>query len=195
MNIEEEHSKCEDQILADYNKIKEGLDKEDVVICKHLGTFNQHILISIISLVDHALVQNGESLNVQKRLSYLVIECIHNIINHSNLKSDKNQLAFLLLVKNKSGYTIYSSNALETINISSLEKKLDELLVQKKNVLTNLFKKKIETPEINEKGFGGLGLLTIIDKTGKDFKYKITKVTENFSLFHIELDVKYKNYE
>ena len=195
MNLEEEHIKCENQILSDYHAIKANLKKDDVIICQHLGTFNQHILISIISLVDHALVQNGEYLSLKKRLSYLVIECIHNIIFHSNITSDKNQLAYLLIVKNQLGYTIYSSNAMESKNIDALKEKLQELLAFKKSTLSNLFKKKIQTPKFNENGFAGLGLITIIDKSGKDFKYKITNVSPEFALFHIELAINYKNYQ
>ncbi|PJA07403.1 MAG: hypothetical protein COX70_06815 [Flavobacteriales bacterium CG_4_10_14_0_2_um_filter_32_8] len=195
MSLAEEHIKCENQILADYHAIKESLKKDDVIICQHIGTFNQHILISIISLLDHTLVQNGEYLSIKKRLSYLVIECIHNIIFHSNITSDKNQLAYLLIIKNELGYTIYASNAMETKNIVMLEAKINDLLAIKKSALSNLFKKKIQTPEINENGYAGLGLLTIMDKSGKDFNYKIAKVSQTFALFHLEININYKNYQ
>jgi len=194
LSIEEEHIICENQILADYHAIKENLKKEDTIICQHLGSFNQHILISIVSLIDHTLVQNGEYLGIKKRLSYLVIECIHNIIFHSNITSDKNQLAYLLIIKNELGYTICASNAMETKNIGILEDKINELMAIKKSALSNLFKKKIQTPEINENGYAGLGLLTIMDKSGKDFHYKITRVSQSFALFHLELNINYKNY-
>ena len=195
MDIEEEHIKCENQILANYHAIKENLKKDDVIICQHIGTFNQHLLISIISLVDHTLVQNGEYLSIKKRLSYLVIECIHNIIFHSNITSEKIQLAYLLIIKNELGYTIYTSNEMETKNIEVLENKINELLAIKKSALSNLFKKKIKTPEINENGYAGLGLLTIIDKSGKDFSYKIMRVSQAFALFHLEITINYKNYQ
>jgi hypothetical protein len=190
---DEGNIKYEDQVLDDFNAIKGKLKKDDVIICQHLGTFNQHKLISIISLVENALVENGEYLSLQKRLSYLVIECIHNIIFHSNVSPKDNHLAYILIVNNKLGYTIYSSNIIGTENINSLEDNLDELLAQKKRKLSNLFQKKIKNPEINENGYAGLGLLTIIDKSGKGFKYIVTKLTPAFALFHIELDIKYKN--
>jgi hypothetical protein len=190
-----ENFKCEDQIAADYNAIKENLNNDDVIICQHLGVFSQHKLISIISLVENTLDQNAEYLSLKKRLSYLVIECIHNIIFHSTGLSDKDEKAYIIITKNKSGYTIYSSNAVKTKNINSLVKNLDELLAKKKGILSNLLQKKIQNPEINENGYAGLGLLTIIDKSGKDFKYKVTKVSPTCALFHIELNINYKNYQ
>ena len=62
----------------------------------------------------------------------------------------------------------------------------------KKDILSKLFTKKIQTPTINESGHGGLGLLTMIRKAGKGFKYEITKVSENYSLFYVKLKLNYK---
>lgn len=192
MDIEKEYKTCSDVILSRYQDIKNELPKDSTIICQHLGTFSQSILISIVSLVEHTLVQNGEFSHLQKRLTYLVIEAIQNIMYHSNKLPDANQLAYIIVKKNKLGYTIYSSNSLETKNIYSLEKKLDEFLSVKKDILSKLFAKKIQTPTINESGHGGLGLLTMIRKAGKGFKYEITKVSENYSLFYVKLKLNYK---
>ena len=195
MGLDEEHKICTEEILSKYQEIKNDLPKGTDIICQHLGTFTQDILISIVSLVEHALVQNGEYTQLQKRLSYLVIESIQNIIYHSSKLPDANQLAYIVVTKNKLGYNMYASNSLETRNIYSLESKLDEFLSVKKDILSKVFASKIQDPIINEKGHGGLGLLTMVSKAGKDFKYEITKVSKNYSLFYIELKLNYKNYK
>jgi hypothetical protein len=156
LKVVEKYTKCEHQIIADYNTIKDSL---------------------------------------KKRLSYLVIECIHNIIYHSTRTSERDEQAYIIITKNQFGYTIYSSNAVKTKKIDSLVKNLDDLLAQKKGILSNILHKKIQNPEINKNGSAGLGLLTIINKSGKDFKYKVTRVAKTCALFHIELDINYKNYQ
>ncbi len=192
MKAEEEYKICSDVILERYQDIKDNIPENDTVIIQHLGTFSQDILISIVSLVDHALVQNGEFKNIQKRLSYLVIETIQNIMFHADKLPDDNQLAFIIVSKSKSGYTICSSNSIATKDINTLEQKLDEFLAVKSDMLSKLFVKKIKSPKIDNEGHGGLGLLTMVSKTGKDFHYEITKVSDNFSLFQIKLTLNYK---
>lgn len=195
MSKENEYSVIEDYLLSEYNAIKNGFTDDDTIICKHIGTFTQDILISFVSLIERYLVQNAEYKKIQNRLTYIIIECIQNIIYHSNKSLDNNQLAYIIVSKNSSGYTLHSANLLETKNIANLEEKLDEFLKTKNDVLSKLFTKKIQKPVINEEGHGGIGLLTMVDKSGKDFKYKITKFSDENSLFHIELTVKYKSFK
>jgi hypothetical protein len=195
VGIEEEYKICSNEILSEYQIIKNEFDNETTIICQHIGTFSQDILISVVSLVEHALIQNGELKSLRKRLTYLVIETIQNIMFHSDKLPDTNQLAYILVTKNSWGYTISSSNSLETKNIKSLVKKLDEFLSVKTAVLSKLFTKKIQSPGFDSNGFGGLGLLTMVHKSGKGFRYEISKVSKTYSLFHIELKLYYKSYK
>jgi hypothetical protein len=191
LSTTEEYKICSDEILSEYQAIKNDIPEGGTIICQHLGSFSQDILISIVSLIDHALVQNGEFKSLKKRLSYLVIESIQNIMFHSDKLPQTHQLAYIIVTKNNKGYSIYSSNSILTSNIDSLVKKLDEFLSVKVDILSKIFTKKIQNPEIDNDGNGGIGLLTMVSKSGKDFKYEIKKVSENYSLFHIELKLKY----
>ena len=175
----------------EYNTIKDALneDEDSVIICQHLGTFTQKILISFVSLIEHSLMGYGERKLIQNRLTYLIIECIQNIIYHSDNLPDDTQLAYMIVSKNKYGYSIHTSNTVLAENIDELIKKIDELLKVRKDVLSKLFTKKIEKPEVNKKGHGGIGLLTMISKSGKDFNYKVSSLTKEYSLFHIEINI------
>ena len=180
---------CEKEVLLEYNTIKDSLSDDSTIICQHLGTFTQKILISFVSLIEHALMDSGEVKLTRKRLIYLIIECIQNIIFHSDKLPDNNQLAYMIISKNEYGYSIHTSNTILSENIDKLITTIDELLKVRKDVLSKLFTKKMEKPEINESGHGGIGLLTIISKSGKDFNYKVTSLTKKYSLFHIEINL------
>lgn len=180
---------CEKEVLLEYNTIKDNVSDDSTIICQHLGTFTQEILISFVSLIEHSLNQTGEVKVIQKRLIYLIIECIQNIIFHSDKLPDDNQLAYMIVTKNGYGYSIYTSNTVLSENMDKLIEGIDELLKVRKDVLSKLFTKKMEKPEIDNKGRGGIGLLTMISKSGKDFNYKVSSLTNEYSLFHIEINI------
>jgi len=195
LSKEKEYIKCENQILAEYQSIKNQFSIDDKIICQHIGTFSQDILISVVSLIEHALVQNTEIVALKKRLLYLIVECIQNIIYHSNKLPEEHHLAYIIIKKNDLGYTLYSSNTLETKNIDELTIKLDDFLSVKQDVISKLFSKTIQTPTFNERGHGGIGLLSMVEKSGKNFKYNIAKISSNYSLFYIEIQLNYKNFK
>lgn len=180
---------CEKEVLFEYNTIKESLSEDSTIICQHLGTFTQEILISFVSLIEHSLIESGEDKLIQRRLIYLIIECIQNIIFHSDKLPDNNQLAYMIISKNKYGYSIHTSNTVLSENINKLVENIDELLKVRKDVLSKLFTKKMEKPEIDIKGRGGIGLLTMISKSGKNFNYKVSSLTNEYSLFHIKINI------
>ena len=194
MISKKEYEICSEEILSEYHQIKDLLSTSNVAICQHIGSFSQDILISIVSLVERTLIQNGESVRLQKRLTYLIIECIQNIIYHSNKLLDENQLAYIFVTKNKAGYTIYAANSIENKTISGLEKKINGFLDVKTDILAKLFATKIQQPSINKEGHGGLGLLTMVSKSGKGFRYEITQASKNYAIFHLELKIKIKDF-
>lgn len=192
MKNQDENTICEERISSVYNEIREKLE-DNTIICNHLGTFSQSMLISIVSLIERALNSYGESDRLKKRLIYIVIECVQNIIYHSNKQSDNHQLAYLVLAKNDKGYVLYSSNSMEVSYVNDLVIKLDELLKVKPDILSKVFTKKISNPNIDESNRGGIGLLTMIEKSEKNFQYEILKVSNTYALFIIQINLLYKN--
>ena len=188
-----ERNICEDAVFTEYNAVKTEISANGDIICQQIGTFTQDILISFVSILEHQMTQHAESTIIQKRLIYLVIECIQNIIYHSDRLPDNHQLAYVIVSKNSKGYYIHSSNSIESKNVSDLTDKVDVLLKSKKDTLANLFTKKIKKQEINNDGHAGIGLLTMVSKSGKNFSYKVSEMTSNYSLFHIEININYKN--
>jgi hypothetical protein len=188
-----ERKYCEEQISEFYNKIKEDLG-DDTLVCTHLGTFSQSMLISIVSLVERTLNMNGESNKLKKRLIYIIIECIQNIMFHSNKSSGNHQLAYIIISKNDQGYSLYSSNSLDVNHVDFLVQKLDEFLEVKVDVLSKLFTKKLANPAIEPSKTGGIGLLTMIEKSNKNFNYEVLKISDKYALFFIQINLLYKNF-
>jgi len=192
VNIEEEYAMANDRVLSEYHKIKGSLSAKDIIICEYLGAFTQDVLIDIVSSIEETFDRKEKTTAIEKRLTYLIIECIQNIIFHSDKFPKIDQISYVIVTKDDNSYTISSSNSLERKNISKLEKKLNSFLSLKSEILSELFLQKIRNPQINENNHGGLGLITMANKSGKGFKYRTSKVLENYSLFHIQLKLHYK---
>ncbi len=190
--VQYEH--CQEFVLNEYNNIKDNLGEDEKIVCQHIGTFKQDILISIISLLDHALVENCEPKGLSKRLSYITIESIQNIIQHSDNFPDDAQLAYLLIIKNNDGYQLKSSNTILNNQVDKFSSKMDALLKEKISHLKALFEKKMKSGKINKNGRAGIGLLTMVSKTGKEFNYDIIEITNDMSVLNFDLNLKYKNY-
>lgn len=195
MNEEKNTLISADKIRAEYTLLKKELPNNSIIVCDHLGFFTQDVLVSTIASLEASFSKNEPPKSYNKRLTYLVIECIQNIIFHSDDLPKEYQIAYILVAKNKNAYTISSSNALHTKNIDALEKKLERFLSLRTEILSELIQKRIQNPEINKNGHGGLGLLTMVNKSGKGFEYKISKILKNYALFHIRLKLNFKNYD
>lgn len=193
MEINKEYQICEEKILLAYESAKKNIAPE-TIICNHIGTFSQNLLISLVSLIERSLTQNGESEKIKKRLIYLVIEGVQNIMFHANQLPEKHHLAFLIIVKSESGYFINSSNSLEIKKVPKFTAMLDELLNVKVSVLTKLLKNKIKSQTINSDGHAGIGVMTMVEKSDKNVRYQVVKISPNFALFSIKLNLLHSNF-
>jgi hypothetical protein len=113
---------------------------------------------------------------------------------HSNKSSGNHQLAYIIISKNDQGYSLYSSNSLDVNHVDFLVQKLDEFLEVKVDVLSKLFTKKLANPAIEPSKTGGIGLLTMIEKSNKNFNYEVLKISDKYALFFIQINLLYKNF-
>lgn len=186
---------CENEVLRRYQKLKTEMSRNESLICNHIGLFNSNILTSGISLINNSLVGNNESKSLRKRLSYLFIECVQNIIFHSDNFPDDSQLAFCTVSKNKEGYKINACNTLKNGLAEELEIKIDGLLNEKEGKLNDLFNTKIKEHIDKGSGHGGLGLITILSKSHKNLSYTVTQITPSCALFQIQINLNLKDYK
>lgn len=188
-----EYNKIETQVLNQYNILKKSFGEEEI-LCNYIGKFSQDILISIISLTEHALVQSAAPKTVKNRLLNIIIECVQNIIFHNNNLPDNSQLAFIIVTSDDEGFKVYATNTILNNKITDLQDKVEVLMKEKKESLMSLISKKMKNPEAISKGHGRIGLMTILTKSGKNFQYIIDKLSENYALFQLKINVQFKDY-
>ena len=188
----EEYNRCEEEILEKYSENKYNIGVDDKLLCSYIGKFDNNILNSTISLIDHGLIELEESITTRKRILYILIECFQNIIYHSDGFPDGSKLAYLLVTKKKNGFHINTCNTIKQTSKENLSNKIDNLLEKDHTELSKIFDEKLEGYIDKNEGYGGLGLVTILSKSKKMFNYNFNNVTENFALFELNINLNNK---
>lgn len=184
MKLDYQYENCERIILKEYQDLKQD-SNNGVVISHHLGEFSQDTLVYLVSLINNALLKNTSDVNLKQTLKYIVIEMIQNIISHSDKINNEPLLAYFVLTENKEGYTFYTSNTVFNKKSSKFITLIKDLLKVDKNKLNAILEQKLQLAELDEQGRAGIGILSVLYKTDKNFKYNLTRIGEELSLLNL----------
>jgi len=190
--LEERYEIASDAILSDYQKIRGELPEKEAVIAEYFGVFTQEELFGIIDSVENFCDEKGKSVGFERRLIYLIIESIQNIMFHSEKKISVKPKSYVVVYECDNVYTVLTSNIIETKKVFELKKNLTTLLSLESEKLTKLYEEKIQNPKINKEKHGGLGLISMTHKSGQEFSYDMVEISEELSLFRFELKLQYK---
>ena len=186
MKLDHQYEDCERVVLKEYQALKNDSTNEQVV-CHHVGEFSQEILISLISLIDNSLLKNSMSTGFKKRLKYIVIETIQNIISHSDKVNNESLLAYVVLTENSDSYTLTVTNTIFNKNTSHFIDCVKDLIKADKTELNTIIEQRLKLAELDENGRAGIGLLSMLYKTDKNFDYKFTQIGDKISILNLSL--------
>ncbi|MBU8892259.1 MAG: SiaB family protein kinase [Bacteroidales bacterium] len=166
------------------------------VVVNHKG----YISLDIIDDILHQLktfLNNKEKQNkiIRKRVYSLGVECVDNIIKHSDLNEQNHQLLEsypprFIVERIAGNYLIHTGNIILNENVELIINKLDGLNNLGENEVNELYKESLSNAEISEKGGAGLGLIVMSRITGHKIKYDFEKINDKFSYFAMQLNLK-----
>jgi len=145
--------------------------------------FTQSDIEDIVNFIDSL---NESTLNTRK-ISFLTVEILQNIIHHSD--SDKNgaTYAYFELLKEDNTYVIKSGNLITKENSKSLEENLKNLTSLSEEDIRSQIKEKLSEEGFTEKGGAGIGLLSIHKRTNKGLDYTLEYFEGDYNFIHFEL--------
>jgi hypothetical protein len=127
-----------------------------------------------------------------KRLYALMVECLENITNHSEILPEGNEddLPRISVQKHEDIIIIRSGNLILKANEDSVSEKID--VVNRKNEisLTALYEKMINQEKIKDGNSAGLGFIIMKLKSGNNLNYRFISINETFSYFEIKILLK-----
>ena len=154
------------------------------VLC---GYLNQTITISSIQIIEHKLLKLNFSKTFISKAKLLLIELLENISKHQ-LKSPTIAPYFQIALKSN-GITCYSGNSISTDDCTILNDKICNYNSLSPEELKKLYMQKLGDGEISKEGNGGLGLLTIFNRSNKQYKHLIEKISNTEYYFNVEIDL------
>jgi len=175
-------------------KMTKSID-EDFIEYVYRGDFSENITLNILNLTEAKFVNDIDAHKKQKRISYLLIESLQNVIRHGDTPSDNSidSESLLVIQKTKNSIFISTGNIIENKNIKKLKAYLDKLRNFNKKDLTKEYNKILLNGVISDKGGGGLGLLTMVRRTDGKFKFDFKKINDKYSYYYYQIQIMLSN--
>ncbi len=166
----------------------------DVVI-NHKGHVNLDIIDDILHHLKTFLQSRLSDKVIIKRVYSLSVECLDNILKHSDLDDEEHVLVKdypprFIVEKIAESFLIHTGNIIHNENIKSVAGKIEKLNSLDKDGIISLYKESLSNAEISEKGGAGLGLIVMAKTTGQKIKYDFEKINNKFSYFAMQLNIK-----
>jgi len=166
----------------------------DVVI-NHKGPLNLETIDQILHQLKNYLNHKIEDKVIRKRVYSLTVECLDNILKHSDLNDESHELVTsypprFIVEKIGEHFLIHTGNIIFNSNIDLVMQKIEKLNSLTQMDINSLYKESLSNAEISEKGGAGLGLIVMAKTTGQKIKYDFERINNNFSYFAMQLSLK-----
>jgi hypothetical protein len=166
----------------------------DVVI-NHKGFMNLAIIDNILHQLRMYLFKKSNEKLLRKRVYSLSVECLDNILKHSDLNEKdheliKNYPPRFIIERIAGDFIIHTGNIVLNENKDELIPRLDQLNNLELEDINSLYKESLANAEISKKGGAGLGLIVMAKTTRQKIKFDFEKIDNKFFYFAMQLNLK-----
>jgi len=124
-----------------------------------------------------------------RKISFLTVEVIQNIIHHSDKNPKGETFAYFEIIKDSDNYIIKSGNLLLKEKTEELEKKLEYVESSSHDEIKQKIMTKLDNGDFSDKGGAGIGLLSIKKRTDRGMSYNIEYFKEDYNFIHFEIKI------
>ncbi len=177
-----------DESLRNIVEIHEVLNEQDILMIFN-GYFNQESLMNLLTSVEG---QMHGSEHDKKRMYYIVVEMLQNIVKHGYAYEDKhlgNQGIFFISEK-KGEYRVATGNYIRSEDVDAFKKKLNDVNAIPKEKLDKEFDKSIFDFEIDDSKKSGLGIIDLRLKSGQKLEFYFDKINDDYSFVTLQVVMK-----
>jgi hypothetical protein len=158
------------------------MEKSLLYLSKNFTQGDVDVVVNFIESLD-------DKPSLIRKISFLSVETIQNIIHHSDKNINGETFAYFELLKSDNAYTIKTGNLISKENTDKLEKRLDCVTHLTEEEVKEKITNSLKNDNFSEKGGGNIGLLSIKKRTGDGMSYKIEIFKDNFNFIHFEIKI------
>ncbi len=166
-------------------KIHQILNRENLSIINN-GPFNQDSLLTLLNSLEGQMVG---SISHKKKVFYIVVEMLQNIIKHGFIPTDYDQNAvpgIFLLGSTMKYYRILTGNFIDNEQLISLKKKIDKVNELTKEEIDEYYNESLFNFEGSNSKKTGLGMIDIRLKSGFPVQYDILPINNQYSFLSLQ---------
>jgi hypothetical protein len=171
---------------ADFKTITELFHRfrsQESTFC-YRGAFSEQFTSTILDISAGSTYRTSG--NVNKKVSFLLVECFQNIIKHgesAEMESMEDDGIFTFRI-NKDGVVINSINHLLREETAALQDWVDKVNSLDSASLKELYLKQLNQNEMSSKSGAGLGLIELARKSGQKLVYEFENLNSKYARFH-----------
>ncbi|GAB4449588.1 MAG: hypothetical protein Fur0028_04870 [Bacteroidales bacterium] len=167
-------------------KIHSILNAENLSIINN-GPFNQESLLTLLNSLEGQMIG---SISHKKKVFYIVVEMLQNIIKHGYIPEegyDKDVIpGIFLLGFSKNYYRILTGNFIENEQLINLKKKIDKVNALTKDEIDEYYNDSLFNFEGANSKKTGLGMIDIRLKSGFPVQYDILPINNQYSFLSLQ---------
>ena len=165
------------------------------VVVNHKGFLNLGTIDSILHHLKIYLFNKDHEKVLRKRVYSLSVECLDNILKHSDLNEEhheliKNYPPRFIIEKIAGDFLIHTGNIVLNENMTVLLQKLEKINNLGFEGVNALYMESLANAVISEKGGAGLGLIVMAKTTKQKVKFDFEKINDKYSYFAMQLNLK-----
>lgn len=157
------------------------------LIIYHSGNVLPKDVEKITQRIETSLVE--ENKNITKKILFLTVETLQNIIHHSDKDLSGNTFAYFELIQEYDYYTIKSGNLITNENTKTLSDRLHCIIRMDDEKINESIRTKLVDCDFSEKGGAGIGLLSVQKKTKKGLNFEVEYFKGDYNFIHFEIKI------
>ncbi|MGI9553194.1 MAG: SiaB family protein kinase [Aurantibacter sp.] len=160
------------------------------IILAYQGVFDPETTKSVLTMAERNIESlKEEDPSIKRKVFNVMVECIQNIVKHSEPVQDQMKVPIFMVGKNQEKYVISSGNPVQNLAIKELTGKIEKINQLDRSGLKELYKQVMRDHHISEKGGAGLGLIDMARKSGENLSYHFEKINDQLSYFSIKVSI------
>ena len=189
--VEINESEIVQECKAIYQNFLESYQSNDYqIVISRFGSFSQDLINRLSDITEELMMSYGEKKTLVKRVFTILIEGLQNIKIHGEVDLYDQQIGFLLIAKNDTGYQMRFASLCESSSKNQLSHQIENLNSLSDEKIKSLYVDTLSNGIISQKGGAGLGFITMRLRSKEKLKYHFYPLNDEKYLFTVEVQIR-----